>query len=274
MMKRAIFALSVSVVLATASAQAGVIFEQDFSSSTNLGDYIATPGTSTQFDGAGTTGGTASIGITSGALQVDIAPNDPTPQGYAGFVWEGGSSLDYMQMHMSLNVDTGGFSNANNEIQISLGAFASGIYDWNILSTGGDTAKAWVIMQGSSYLVKTGTLTTSLASGATAEIGFFVNCSGDSTTFLGDDGLIHTLGNNSKALFVNGVLVADNIAVDKTSGVRGLRVNTNCRANQNVDDGVFRFDNIEIRDDLVPEPATMGLLVIGAAAMLRKRRVA
>ena len=276
-MKRSAIAFigAVTIALTALPAGAGVILSQDFSSSTNVGDYVSTPGDATHFDGIGVTAdATVSVGIDSGTLQYSVVPDGVLPQGYGGFLWVGKTSgtYDVMALQMAMTVDTGGFSNGNTEIQIVLGGFTGpNVYDWSVQSNGTDTAKAYVIMQGADYQVTSGGFTTTVTSGASAQIGFYANHSGDTVSFLGDDGLTHSLSNDGKSLFVNGILVMDNAAVDKVGVLQGLRVTVNTRTGQNVDDGVFQFDNLVLSDSLpIPEPASMSLLTLGAAALLKR----
>jgi hypothetical protein len=250
---------------------AGVIFEQDFSSSTNVADYVSSPADANEFDhiGPGDVTSSATVSITDGALQFS-KPIDGT--GRAGFL----RATDFAGPPTLLSIS---FDVSGNNVK---GNFAPGatlqIGDYNVNQndySGGSTAQrfAGILLRtrGSNafWVEAGGNNSNSIANNTTATIEIFLNNSGSSASYTAPDLVNRILNDRAYTVFVDGVLLAENVAADGAGGDL-----TNMRLLFEKDGLVLNLDNIVIRDDLalIPEPASLALLLVGGGLVAFRRR--
>jgi hypothetical protein len=105
----------------------------------------------------------------------------------------------------------------------------------------------------------------------------YFNASGNSASYYAPDNVERTLLNNSWSMFINGVLVAENVSKGTEGGESQDLQGIIFRVSRNYEGGASdsAIDNIIIRDDLdlvVPEPGTAALLGLAGLLFCRRRR--
>lgn len=281
--------------LLISSGHAAQIFSQDFTSSTNVNDFVGT-NTATQFQfietGTASPSPTISTSISNDALVWDNAANgDPTPTSQAGWALTAdfsdsgpGGSLSVFSAQANLTFGATDFTNGSAvAATIRIGDATTGA---SVGIPGGPIRNRLEFLYRGNDVVtarlngREDTLTT-FAFDTARTFSLFGNNSGvDGLSYLGPDGLTHTLNDDRISIFIDDMLYQDNAALLPNADnrvIRNILVGFNAEApnvNRNIDDGTLLFNSLVINDDLnivVPEPTSVALLT-GAFGMLLFRR--
>lgn len=265
--------LIASIALMPALASGTVIFEQDFSAGGVPGDYVgANPNDFTSFT-QDPDGGPWSI--LSEALVLDrtaVTSFSTTNQMFTQNV----PSTPILSMSFSLNIDG---ASTNNIIYdgkefilgntgVGGGTFANRLTGFQILGAG---AGLFEFSGGTSTFNLNQTYDYYIYTNNTAAAG-----SSQSLTYVGPDGLTHSLDDNNWSLWLGTTQVFDNVVNTysgaSVTGVEGFTMNF-----RKPDEAVWNFDDFVVRNDLdivVPEPATISVILSGLAilGMTTRRR--
>lgn len=267
--------------LATGSAaSAGIVFQQDFSSSNTLGDYISATPNDGQFHDISADGALNTVALSGGHVVFDMEPDtngSTAPNPNAGMLradMSNTTGLMSLKMVFTYTRETAA-SNFGPGPSIQIGDFPTTATNYRssvtadrfdeILFRRNGANNFWVELNDSTDRVQT-------PFGQATEITYFLNDSGSAASYVGPDGVTRSLNADAVALFVGTTLVAHNHAATNgaSSDLTGFRF-------IGIDGGSatdFAIDSILIRDDfdIVPEPASLALLAIGGVTLLTARR--
>lgn len=264
------------------SSQAATIFSQDFTSSTNVNDYVGAD-TASQFQaleqgGAGTTMSTA---IASDALEWTNITDGPGATPQSGWAL----TADYNEMalfsaQISLTFGSSSFTNGNDVALFQIGSYAS--------TTGGAGLPTGTTRNSLGFRYISGTDVTvnlngdlvdtqSIAFDTATTFTLYGNANGgDGLMYLGPDGLTHTLDEDRISVFIGTTLFKDNVAVGNAArDIDEFRMGYNTRlGGGNIDGGTLSLNSLVINNDLniVPEPTSIALLTGSFGLLLLRRR--
>jgi hypothetical protein len=262
------------------SAPAAIVFDQDFSSSNTLADYVSATPNSGQFNDISTEGELATVSVANGALVFDMSPDtngSTAPNPDTGLLRSTDLATPVpglLNVEMTLTYsrdDT--TSNFGPGPSLQIGDFASTATNYGSSVTADRFDEIGFRRNGlTSYWVELSTTDRVAATfGSEATLSYFLNDSGAAADFLGPDNVTRSLDNDTVALFVGNTLVATNHAA--TNGSSSDLSSFRFIAHDGSDTSL-QISRITVRDDfgVVPEPASAGLLALGAGAMLLGRR--
>jgi len=269
-MKRIAICMLIAGVMAVATpASAGVIFQQDFSAGGVTGDYIdatATPANTTDFGLMNVAASAGVYAISSNALTLDR-----TPVGYATNElvrgnMDGGSLLRMVwdMKIVSANYGqngTGLFVGQATTATDNLGPYVNRFVFLVFTGTGGD---------GFTMTAQGGSTSAKYTIGSNDQWSLFCNNTASSESYTAPDASTSSVAARSYDLWIGNTVFFDDEA--RYSTFPDVSVLSGFKLGQSKnDDALWTFDNFEIRNDLIPEPATIGLLVMGGLGMLLKR---
>jgi hypothetical protein len=208
-------------------------FDQDFAAGGSYASYVNTGTLTTDLFSdisAEVDGGAWSI--SSNALQLVRSGVNSVNNG-AGFTRYTVASGAPNVAEYSFKITAGGISGNGEIASLDAGGFTS-LQDYNATSVSAGVANRMAFKAGGTDLLRftiNGNLTGnySVAGGAVISISWMLNQSGTTQTYMGLDGLSHTLTDDASDLWVNGSLALTNIARTSTFGsnnVGGFRWRT------------------------------------------------
>jgi hypothetical protein len=259
---RVLIALLASAVLAT-GASAATIFQQNFSSSSTVSDYVSATPNIGQFNAIGTSNGNATIAITSGALAFTRSadPNGTTFSRTTDF----SPTPDAIMYQFTLNV-TG-----NTAAQTTAAVFqvGSGYGTANSAETNANTYGRIGVNLGSNageYALRNiGASTNSPTLTGPQDITWVLNNSGATLNYMPPAGGSTTVLNDTADVYAGNTLLFDDIAVTTTT-----QTMTDLKFAFTAGFATISIDNMLIT--AIPEPVSMtSLLLVGGLLFARRR---
>ncbi|WOO41044.1 hypothetical protein [Rubellicoccus peritrichatus] len=255
-------------LLAPAVLSGDVIFEQDFSSSNVVADYIGT-GTNQFNELVAVSPDT--LNIVDGKLVLDRT-SAVFNQGLDIMNARNFTPTSILSMSYSLNVTTDNFTHNASYLYIGANDLPFGSHAANRIT------QAEFIGQGDTYTFAGGTVTTDVAH----IFSIYENKSTiDGLTYTGPDGGSYTLDGDNYAIWVDQTVIVDNQLNTQTTSEL-TEVSAFAFAFDKPDNAIFTFDNFVVRNDLdiaaVPEPSfygsVAGLLALAVCGLVRRRKLA
>jgi hypothetical protein len=281
MLNRSIFPLfSFVIALVVTPIHAAVVFQQDFSSSATVGDYVSATPNSGQVNDISADGSLSTVNIVGNQLTFSMGSG-----GTAGMLRSTDLSspiMSVMDLELVFTYSTASTGTFGPGPNFQVGDYPSSAT--NYTSGGASNDRFADILwrrTGTTYQIESGGATAAgLAYNTEHTLRFFLNDSGVSHDYLGPDGFQYTLNHHSEALFLDGVLVVNNGTV--SPGVANADLSTfRLRA---VDlDRTLAINSLTIWDVLpavppppaapIPEPSGFALLfgVLVICRSLRRR---
>jgi hypothetical protein len=262
-------------------AQAGIIWQQDFSSTTLAGFTSATPNSGQVNEISASSGSDTSWAIASDDLVFTVNATTATAQ-VVGFT----RSTDFspiptlVSAKIVARADSQG-QFASDAVKLTFGNLGS-TYNGGLQgSTAGKFGEIGIAYRGTASGIDRwsyrsgGTNAAASVMETTYATGYiFLNNTASAVTYTGPNNLTHTLAAQSYTVWQDTVVVGTEstarMGAADLSNFR-LRYNPPGTAGSSVS-----IDELVIRDDLgafaIPEPTTLGLAAIGAMVGLRRRR--
>jgi len=236
------------------SSSGGLVFSQDFASSSNVGGYVdaSQPGTS-KFNhiGGDVAGGTWSIN--AGRLQLVRTGSTVDADNDAGLTRSTDFAGPPSVLHVSFELGASGWTASpyqSNAFCLDLGNFTS-TFDYGGAGPAGNVFNALCVTgkgPGKFAWVTGGVQSTSLdADGTLYRVSYFLNKSGASTTYRGPDGSTKTLQANGVSVWVGTALLLNDVAASNgsTSALTDLRLRWG-----SPDNATWQLDSFVIRNAL------------------------
>lgn len=264
-----------SILALPALTSAAIIFQQDFSSSANVADYVnagAGPENTTQFSELSTTGAGGSWSIVNGALVLDRTAVSTFSQ--TNVMRRSDMTASAV---MSLQFDLAIVKNSTLSHDASLFYLGKdtvpyGGHDanrWTTFTVRGATSTKFNINNTGPQFDMNVSNTFRIYANNSAVAG-----APQQLTYTGADGGEYTLGSDNYSLWINDVMVVNNAPNTQTGSTFQL-LESFAWDWSKPDGASWRFDNFVARDDLalVPEPGATALLgMVGAGVLMRRRR--
>lgn len=271
------------VVASSTPVSAAVVFEQDFNSSTTVGDYVSATPNNGQFNDISADGTNNTVAVTSGALVFDM--NDNGSADTSGFLRStdlASPAPTVLAIELLFTYTKNGSNTSGPGPVLQVGNYPSTATGYTSGGSANDRFDDLTWRRtGSDYQLELND-TDPVAGGVQGAIPdlvfgqqysvlWLLNNSGASQSYTGPDGESRTINNNSSTLFLDGVLATDNRLADDNGGANIDLSSIRFRA-LDVDNS-FSFDLIRINDSLpIPEPASVALLGLGGLLIAARRR--
>lgn len=259
-MRQAIIALCV-LALAT-SVRAVPIFQQNFNSSSTVGDYVSATPSDGQFNAIGTSGAGVTVSITGGALTYTRAGAN---LGSYSRTTNFSPIPDTMIYQFDLTIS------GNTAAQTTAAVFqvGSGFGTANSAEANADTyARVGINFTANagefSFRDVTNATSTAALTG-TQSITWVLNNSGGSLNYTPPGGGSSSIANDTADLYAGNTLLLDDVLIQTPA-----QTMSDLKFAFSLGSGTIAIDNIVI--NTIPEPATLGLLGLALLTLPRRRR--
>ncbi len=249
---------------AVGPGRADVLLDQDFTSSSTVGDFVSATPDAGQFNDISAISG-STVSVANDQLVFDIQPG-----GLAGLlrVDLDNPAPSLLALEFVFTFDNKLAVNFGPSVTLQIGDYEPASNNYN---SGGTTAQRFdqILFRrtGSDFRAELSSAQINdLVYGQEYAFLLLLNDSGAAEQYLGPDGVTRTLNDQSHALYIDGALAIDNAAAGVGGGSDLSGVRLRVVDGSDVD---FLVNSIRVENVLpaVPEPASLALLGLGAGLM-------